>query len=150
MPLQFREAILEDIPQIQVVRHAVKENTLSNPALVTDADCAEYMTRRGKGWVCLNNGIVVGFAIADLQENNIWALFVDPDFAGQGIGRQLHDTMLDWYFSQTQTTVWLGTAPHTRAEKFYTRAGWRPLGMYNATETKFEMTYADWRHRCQL
>jgi len=48
----FREAIVSDIPQIQVVRHAVKENVLSNPALVTDHDCKEFITERGKGWVC--------------------------------------------------------------------------------------------------
>ena len=39
--MHFREAGLNDIAQIQVVRHAVKENILSDPALVTDADCAD-------------------------------------------------------------------------------------------------------------
>ncbi|MEI6407987.1 MAG: GNAT family N-acetyltransferase [Bacteroidota bacterium] len=111
----FRTATLEDIPQIQIVRHAVKENRLSNPALVTDADCAEFITERGKGWVCVVENRVVGFAIADLRGHNIWALFVDPEYEGKGIGRRLHDTMLDWYFSQTSEDVWLGTSPGTRA-----------------------------------
>jgi hypothetical protein len=35
--MTFREARLEDIPQIQIVRNAVKENTLSDPNLVTEA-----------------------------------------------------------------------------------------------------------------
>src|SRR4051812_42232366 len=111
----FREALLADIPQIQRVRNSVKENTLSDPALVSDADCAEYMTIRGKGWVCETDGRVIGFAIADLKENNIWALFLHPDFEKQGIGSRLHNTMLNWYFSQTQQTVWLSTASGTRA-----------------------------------
>jgi len=34
----FREATIADIPQMQVVRNAVKENILSNPGLVTDKD----------------------------------------------------------------------------------------------------------------
>ena len=38
----FREAIVADIPQIQIVRHAVKENVLPDPALVTDVDCEIY------------------------------------------------------------------------------------------------------------
>jgi hypothetical protein len=42
--VQYREALPEDIPQIQIVRHSVKENVLSNPALVTDDDCKEYIT----------------------------------------------------------------------------------------------------------
>ena len=55
----FREATLADITQIQIVRHAVKENVLSNPALVTDADCEEFITHRGKGWVCEIENVIV-------------------------------------------------------------------------------------------
>lgn len=142
--MQFREAWISDIHQIQIVRHSVRENTLSDPALVTDADCAEYLTVRGKGWVCEEEGKIVGFAIADLQDRNIWALFVRPEYEGKGIGKQLHDTMLDWYFSQTRETVWLGTAPHTRAEQFYMRAGWTAVGLVNKGEVKFEMQFDDW------
>jgi len=76
----FREAEINDIPQIQIVRNSVKENTLSDPALVTDEDCKEFMTERGKGWVCEIDKTIVGFAIADLKDNNIWALFLDPAF----------------------------------------------------------------------
>jgi len=72
--MQIREAIIDDISQIQIIRNAVKENILSNPNLVTDADCIEFITLRGKGWVCEIDGNIVGFAIADLKENNIWAL----------------------------------------------------------------------------
>ena len=45
----FREATIADIKQIQIVRNSVKENTLSNPNLVTDEDCKEFITERGKG-----------------------------------------------------------------------------------------------------
>ncbi len=140
----YREAQLTDIPQIQVVRHTVKENTLSNPALVTDADCEDFITRRGKGWVCEINGEVIGFAIVDLQEHNVWALFLSPEYEGKGIGKTLHRLMLNWYFDQTQTSLWLGTAPHTRAERFYGLQGWLSTGLVNKGEIKFEMSYADW------
>ncbi|MEO6358851.1 MAG: hypothetical protein ABIU77_25925 [Ferruginibacter sp.] len=49
----FREPQKEDIKQLMEVRFAVKENTLSNPAPVTEADCEAYLFDRGKGWVCL-------------------------------------------------------------------------------------------------
>ncbi|MBL0050515.1 MAG: GNAT family N-acetyltransferase [Bacteroidetes bacterium] len=143
----FREATIEDIPQIQIVRNAVKENMLSNPNLVTDADCVEFITVRGKGWVCEIENKIVGFSIVDLIENNIWALFVDPDFDKRGIGKRLHDMMLDWYFKQTTKAVWLGTAPGTRAEKFYRTAGWREIGMHGAKEIKFEMCFEDWTRK---
>lgn len=142
--MQIRDATINDINQIQIIRNSVKENILSNPNLVTDADCIEFITIRGKGWVCEIDGKIVGFAIADLKENNIWALFIHPEFEKKGIGKQLHNTMLDWYFSKTQTTVWLSTAFNTRAETFYRKAGWTAVGLHVTKEIKFEMTYADW------
>ena len=142
--MNFREAKVDDIPQIQIVRNSVKENMLSDPNLVTDEDCRIFITERGKGWVCEKERRIIGFSIADLQDNNIWALFVHPDFDKQGIGRQLHDKMLDWYFSQTNKTVWLGTAPNTRAETFYKKAGWKVIGAHGKGEIKFEMTYRNW------
>lgn len=142
--MTFREAKIEDIKQIQVVRNSVKENTLSNPDLVTDKDCEEFITERGKGWVCEIDNQIVGFAIADLKEDNIWALFLNPEFEGKGIGTQLHNMMLDWYFSTGKEYVWLGTSPNTRAEKFYTKSGWTKNGMYG-NEVKFEMSKNQWK-----
>lgn len=135
----FREAAIKDIPQIQIVRNAVKENRLSNPALVSDADVEEYIINRGKGWVCEMDETIVGFAIADLVDHNIWALFVDPGFENKGIGKELHRLMMDWYFEQTNETVWLSTSPGTRAETFYRRQGWTEDGVYGKGETKFIM-----------
>ncbi|MEO8713143.1 MAG: GNAT family N-acetyltransferase [Parafilimonas sp.] len=143
----FREAIIEDIPQMQIVRNSVKENMLSNPALITDEDCAAFITQRGKGWVCEIDDFIAGFSIADLKEKNIWALFVHPEFEGKSIGKKLHDIMLDWYFDQTKEPVWLGTAPNTRAEKFYRKAGWKEIGTHGKGEIKFEMDYDDWKNK---
>jgi len=142
--MNIREAKIADIPQIQKVRNAVKENMLSDPALVSDNDCEVYITKKGRGWVCEVNDTIVGFSIADIEGNNIWALFVDPLFEKQGIGKLLHDTMMDWYFMQTDTTVWLSTSPSTRAESFYRKAGWKEKGLHDKDEIKFEMTATDW------
>ena len=88
--MTIREAIVEDIKQIQIVRNSVTENILSDPNLVTDKDCEEFITLRGKGWVCVIDKQIVGFAIVDLKENNIWALFLDPRFERKRIGQALH------------------------------------------------------------
>ena len=141
----FREARIEDIPQIQIVRHSVKENRLSDPELITDTDVEDYMTRRGRGWVCEIDGGIVAFAIADLRDHNIWALFIHPGHERKGIGKRLHDDMLNWYFSKTDQTVWLSTTPATRAEKFYRHAGWTEAGLYGQGEIKFEMTKQMWK-----
>jgi GNAT superfamily N-acetyltransferase len=140
----IRQAHLDDIPRLSEIRLAVRENPLNNPALVTHAAYVDHLTRRGKGWAAEENGRIVGFGIADLQGRSIWALFVHPDHDQRGIGRALHDTMLRWYFSQTTEPVWLSTAPGTRAEGFYRRAGWRETGRTKSGEVRFELTKAAW------
>lgn len=69
--MTFRTAEFSDIKQLQVVRHLVKENTLSNPDLVPDKDVAYYISEKGKGWVCEVNAQVVGFSIVDLVERSV-------------------------------------------------------------------------------
>lgn len=143
----FRVANINDIKQMQIVRNSVKENVLSDPNLITDEDYKSFITVKGKGWICEIDNRIVGFAIVDLNTNNIWALFLDPDFEGKGIGKKLHQMMLDWYFSKTKITVWLGTEFHTRAEKFYKKAGWIEVGLHGKNETKFEMKFEDWEKK---
>ena len=134
---------------MQVVRHTVKENVLSDASLVTDKDCEEYLTIRGKGWVCEVDGIIAGFSIADLKDKNVWALFVHPLYEQRGIGKQLHQQMLDWYFSQTKETIWLGTAPNSRAENFYRKNGWKETGVHGKGEIKFEMSFEKWKETAE-
>lgn len=141
----FREAVTADIPQIQVVRNLVKENPLPDPSVVSDADCEDYINRRGKGWVCVANGTVVGFAIVSVIDTNVWALFVQPGYERRDIGKILHDMMMNWYFNQTDQTIWLGTAPGTRAEGFYRKAGWKQTDTRPNGELKFEMTKIAWQ-----
>lgn len=145
--MKIREAELKDIPQIQLVRNSVKENTLSDPSLVTDQDCENFLFNRGKGWVYEDNDRIVGFGIVDMKEKSIWALFVHPEFENQGIGRKLHNTMLNWYFNQTNEKIWLSTSPSTRAEIFYRKSGWTENGIHGKNEIKFEMTYNNWKNR---
>lgn len=140
----IREANLNDIPKIQMVRNSVAENTLSDPNLVTDKDCEEFLTQRGKGWVCEVDFEIVGFAIVDLKDNNVWALFLHPKYEKKGYGKKLHTVMLDWYFSQTKKNLWLGTAFKTRAEVFYRKAGYTEIGLYGTKEVKFEISHDDW------
>jgi len=143
--MNLREARKEDIEQMHKVRVAVKENPLPDPGLISANDYQDFMFHRGKGWVCEEDDHIIGFAIVDLHGKNIWALFVQPGHEGKGAGKKLHDKMMEWYFEQTDEPIWLGTAPNTRAEGFYTKVGWRKTGMRPNGEVRFEMTEADWR-----
>lgn len=143
-----REACFNDIKEMQHIRNEVKENVLSDPLLVKDKDVADYIGKRGKGWVFEENELILGFAIVSLADQNVWALFIHPDAERKGIGRQLHKTMMNWYFSQTAETVWLSTTPGTRAENFYREAGWADVGSHGKGELKFEMSWEKWQSLC--
>ena len=143
----IRQANVADITQIQRVRNAVKENTLSDPALVPDEDVADYITRRGMGWVAEKGDLITGFSIVSVMDHNVWALFVEPGFDQQGTGRQLHDTMMNWYFEQTDEMIWLSTSPGTRAASFYRKAGWLEDGTYGKGEIRFVMTCETWNRQ---
>lgn len=148
--MQYREAKVADIEQLTAVRLSVTENPLPHPHLITYNGYEEYLMQRGKGWVCVAGSAIVGFAVVDLKANNIWALFVRPEWESRGIGTALQQLMLHWYFAQTKKPVWLGTAPHSRAETFYRKSGWRETGLRPNGEIRFEMTYGDWIMRQTL
>ena len=135
----FRSATVADIEGMFRVRMAVLENRLSDPSKVTHEMYSEMLLEKGAGWVCEAEGTVVGFAIADLAQANIWALFVDPRFEKQGIGKKLHDRMMSWCFAAGKSRLWLSTDSGTRAEAFYRKAGWVAVGVEQNGEIRFEL-----------
>jgi GNAT superfamily N-acetyltransferase len=134
----LRLAIASDIPEIQRIRHSVRENRLVS-TVIRDRDVQEAIESRGRGWVVELSGELVAFAIGDAQSGNIWALFVHPDHQGKGFGRQLHDAMLEWLWSQDLDHLWLTTEPRTRAQRFYESAGWQLVGPAENGELRYEM-----------
>jgi GNAT superfamily N-acetyltransferase len=142
--MHFREALITDIPQLSAVRLTVKENSLPNAAHITEQDYVDHLSKRGKGWVCVVDGHIVGFAIGDLEKNNVWALFVQPVHEGKDIRRELLILLLDWYYVETKETIWLSATPDTRTAAFYRDFGWKEAGTLPNGELKFELSAEDW------
>lgn len=137
MAMNLRQALRTDVPEIQRVRRAVKENRLTT-SVVSDEDVVEAIERTGRGWVVEDGGRIVGFAIGNARTGNVWALFVDPDHEGHGHGRRLHDAMVAWLWVQGLARLWLTTGPGTRAARFYPAAGWQLAGTEPNGELLFE------------
>jgi GNAT superfamily N-acetyltransferase len=133
----LRQAAASDIPGIQRVRHSVRENRLVS-IKISDEQVREAIEDTGRGWVIESAGEVVAFAIGSRVDGNIWALFVHPDHERRGHGRLLHDTMIEWLWSQGLERLWLTTEPGTRAQGFYEAAGWQCMGSTERGELKFE------------
>lgn len=135
----FRRALVADIPAIQRIRVAVRENVLSNPARVTDLLVEEYLDQLGRGFVAEIDGVVIGFSFAARADGSIWALFVHPEFEGRGAGKGLLRLAVDWLFEQGFDQVKLGTETDTRADTFYQRQGWSRGAMKDRTEVWFRL-----------
>jgi len=113
MPVVVRVAVQSDIAGMHRVRLAVRENRLTSSA-ITEKHYVPAIEETGRGWVAEENGIVLGFAVGNKTTGNIWALFVDPDQDGRGLGSLLHAAMVSWLFEQGLPRLWLGTRPAAR------------------------------------
>jgi GNAT superfamily N-acetyltransferase len=139
MTRRIRTATLADIPAMHAVRRSVRENRLGDPTRITEASYLPFVEARSI-WVAMNtNDEIVGFSAIDPATESVWALFVDPEQEGAGIGRALHDAVLDWALRHGVRALWLETAPGTRAEQFYIKAGWKKKAESSADETRFEI-----------
>jgi GNAT superfamily N-acetyltransferase len=137
--LHFRRAVSADIPAMQVIRLAVKENVLNNPARVPAQMYQDYLEQLGRAWVCEEQGKIIGFSYAASADASIWALFVSPEAEGKGAGAPLLRLASDWLFSQGHQKITLGTAAHTRADRFYAKQGWLRGEMKDAVEVLYTL-----------
>lgn len=133
----LRQALAADIPGIQRVRHSVRENRLVSTT-ISDDQVRDALENTGRGWVIDCADEVVAFAVGNATNGNIWALFVHPEHERRGYGRRLHDTMVEWLWSQGLERLWLTTEPATRAARFYEAAGWQRMGSTDRGEMLYE------------
>jgi GNAT superfamily N-acetyltransferase len=134
----IRRARPEERPRISEIRFAVRENQLLDPSRVTDADYLWFSENPGI-WVWEENGRVLGFSAADTRDGTIWALFIDPDHEGRGIGRALLAKACDMLREAGHGTATLGTEPGSRADRFYREAGWTALHIDGRGEQVFRL-----------
>lgn len=137
MRFKIRTASIADIPAMHRIRGSVQENRLSDPQRVTEASYLPYINERS-AWVAETDAGVAGFSIIDVAAKSVWALFVDPEAEGGGIGRALHHRMLGWAREQGIGQLSLSTSKGTRAERFYKGAGWIEAGPASDGEVRFQ------------
>jgi GNAT superfamily N-acetyltransferase len=141
MNFTIRAAATSDVPAMHAVRSKVRENRLSDPGRVTEASYLPYIAA-GSAWVAETDAGIPGFAALSASDETVWALFVDPEAEGVGIGRALHDHMLEWAREQGIRRLSLGTQEGSRAAHFYERAGWTRAGITPDGEAIFEKPLA--------
>ena len=139
LALTFREATLSDIAAMSVIRLAVTENRLSDPARITHAMYVDYLDRLGKTWVCEADGAIAGFASADSGASSVWALFVSPLHEGLGIGQRLLALVATYLFGLGHEKIVLSTGAGTRADAFYAAQGWERGPMKDDVDVQYAL-----------
>ena len=133
--MHFRIGIEDDIPAMAVIRLGVRENRLSDPDWLTRQMWLDGLEASGNAntWVCEMDQQVIGFSVARARENDIWALFVDPEHESNGVGKRLLTLATDWLFARGVAEIHLSTSVGSRADAFYRKQGWE-RGELNAKD----------------
>ena len=133
----IREIEDRDVPSLFQVRIATRENRLSMKDLasigITVDSVREAIKGSHKGWLCEQDGRIVGFAMGDSAVNELTVIALLPEYEKRGIGKQLLSKVEVWLRSEGCSTIWLTTDLNRelRAYGFYTKNGWQDLKIEN-------------------
>jgi GNAT superfamily N-acetyltransferase len=119
---------------------------------------AEPSDQRARTLVAERGGSVVGFASvgpsrdddADPVSGELWAIYVDPQHWGTGIGHVLHVAALEALQADgaTSASLWV-LQGNDRATRFYERHGWAADGA-SKTDWRDDVRLDELRYRTSL
>ncbi|QEY71386.1 GNAT family N-acetyltransferase [Pseudomonas denitrificans (nom. rej.)] len=139
----IRPATPADIDTLFDIRTSVRENHLSREQMadmgITPQVLAEAIESAPCAWVAEIDGIAGGFAMVDTEEGELFALFVRPEFEGQGMGRLLLAAAEEQLFRK-HGSIWLVTdgGDGIRANAFYRRHGWQLAERVDERDVRYE------------
>jgi len=132
--MNFRELTVADVPAMFLIRAAAKENPM--PLIsglkflgITVAGESQKLQTTHQGFVCEDDGVIIGFVIGDGSTGELWVLSVWPEYEGQGVGRKLMTLAQEWLFAKGWEKLWLTTGiKPSRALTLYQKLGWKIVG----------------------
>jgi ribosomal protein S18 acetylase RimI-like enzyme len=128
--MRYREIKEHDVTALFAVRVATRENALSRDELarlgVDEESVLAMLNTTHRGWLCEDGDQVVGFAMGNRENGEIWVIALLPDYEGRGIGTELLTRVEEWLWSEGWAEIWLTTDVDTtlRAYGFYRRRQW--------------------------
>jgi len=128
--MKFREITENDVPDLFTIRAATRENTISKKQLaelgINEKSVLAMVDTTHRGWLCVEDDRVIGFAMGNRENGEMWVIAILPDYEDRGIGKELLSRVEDWLWSEGWTEIWLTTDVDTtlRAYGFYRKQGW--------------------------
>jgi ribosomal protein S18 acetylase RimI-like enzyme len=141
MTLTYRRAVPSDIAACIELRGKTRENAVSVERLeklgVTLASwSADVANDDLPGYVCLEDGQLVGYCFADKHTGEIVVLALLPAWEGRGIGRKLLEMSVTDLAKLGLQRLFLGCSsdPKVRSYGFYRHLGWKSTGTFDAND----------------
>jgi GNAT superfamily N-acetyltransferase len=136
--LQYRPAASADAAECVRLRGRTRENAISAAALASLGITAESWAdsieiERLPGYVCTDDGVIVGYGFGDRDTGEVVVLAVLPQYEGRGIGKALLLRVVECLQSLGHQRFFLGcsTEPSHRSHGFYRHLGWKPTGSFD-------------------
>ena len=127
-----RRAVFSDLTKLLSLLPRLNANVLNNPALISEDDLEPFIAADAL-WVAVLDGRIAGFSVADAGPGTIWALFIDPDFEGQGLGKRLLTLAVGTLRNAGCPGVTLKAGQDTQAEALYRAAGYEEVSRSGET-----------------
>lgn len=141
--MKCREARVEDIEALFEIRCSVRENHLSREELaemgITAQALADVILRGESVWVASDGERLLGFAMVDADNGELFALFVRPECEGRGVGARLLALAEARLFRDHPVACLITDGrEQMRAFGFYLRAGWRVVRAEEGGDVRME------------
>ena len=137
--MKFRPTQPRDLEETYLVRASTRQNPISREKLVAAGWTPEFVSEKlviGEyiGWVCEQQGKIIGFTTGNTRTGEIIVLAVLPEYEGMKIGKRLLSRLMDTLTGKGCTSLWLEASPDpkVRAHGFYRANGWAPTGRTSA------------------
>ncbi len=143
MQTVIRVATLDDIDTLFAIRTAVVQNHLSVEQMadlgITPQVLAASISAAPCAWIAEVNGQAAAFAMVDLAEGEVFAMFVRPTHENLGLGRQLMAVAENALFERHDTLFLITDGrDEIRANGFYQRLGWSLAGQAEGDDVRYE------------
>lgn len=147
MQTLIRTATQDDIDTLFRIRTSVVQNHLSVEQMaelgITPQVLAESIEAAPCVWVAEVDGRAVAFAMVDLAEGEVFALFVLPAYENLGLGRQLMAVAEAALFEHHERLYLITDGrDEIRANGFYQRLGWVVVGQVDGDDVRYEKSRA--------
>ena len=141
----FREIKKADLSSIFVVRVSTRENAYTMKALeelgITEESVSAMLDTTYRGWLCETDDQIVGFAMGNRKDGEMWVIAVIPEYEKIGIGAKLLNRVEDWLWAEGLDKIWLTTdvSKLLRAYGFYKKQGWADKGVIGGIRYMIKM-----------